>query len=66
MQQLGPIDTTEAARLTGLSKSTLEKMRVTGTGPRYLKLGKIVRYRPDDLEQWLEDRLILSTSAGHK
>lgn len=63
MDDVGPVDTADAAKLTGLAKSTLEKLRVAGTGPRYLKLGKVVRYRRADLDAWLDARLVASTSS---
>jgi hypothetical protein len=52
----GLLTTLEAAAYLRLSPRTLEDMRVTGTGPRYYKLGpgkrsKVV-YRKDDLEVW--------------
>ena len=57
-----PLDTLAAAAHVGLSKSTLEKLRVFGGGPKYLKLGKAVRYRIEDLDAWLAARVISSTS----
>lgn len=56
------VDTRGAADYTGLATSTLEKMRVFGGGPRYLKLGRAVRYRPADLEVWLSERTVANTS----
>ena len=58
------LDTAAAAQALGLSKSTLEKLRVTGCGPRYLKLGRAVRYRLTDLNAWQEARLVESTSES--
>lgn len=55
-----PIDTTTASAYT---RSTLEKLRVFGGGPPYLKLGRAVRYRPADLDAWLVARLTESTSV---
>ena len=52
----------EAASYIRLSKPTLERLRLTGDGPPYAKLGKAVRYRRADLDAWLESRLIRSTS----
>jgi predicted DNA-binding transcriptional regulator AlpA len=52
----------DAARLLGLSPSTLAKMRLNGNGPIYCKLGRRVVYRPADLEQWLESRTARDTS----
>jgi excisionase family DNA binding protein len=54
--------TEQAAEHTGLSVSTLEKARVAGTGPKYLKLGRAVRYRARDLDEWMAARCVCSTS----
>lgn len=56
------LNTSEAAQTLGLAVTTLEKLRVHGGGPRYVKLGRAVRYRNSDLESWLDDRLRASTS----
>jgi predicted DNA-binding transcriptional regulator AlpA len=52
----------EAARLVGLSPSTLAKLRLNGNGPAYCKLGRRVVYRPADLDQWLQSRITRDTS----
>lgn len=52
----------EAARVVGLSKSTLAKLRLNGNGPSYCKLGRRVVYRPCDLDQWLQSRTARDTS----
>lgn len=54
--------TPEAAAYLGLSKSTLEKYRITGDGPRYAKLSKIVVYLTEDLDAWADARMRNSTS----
>ncbi len=46
----------EAAEYVGLSKSTLDKLRCFGGGPRYLKLGRAVVYAKSDLDAWLADK----------
>jgi predicted DNA-binding transcriptional regulator AlpA len=51
-----------AARLVGLSESTLAKLRLNGNGPMYCKLGRRVVYRPADLERWLSSRTARDTS----
>lgn len=56
------LDTTAAAMQLGLAVSTLEKQRVRGDGPAFLKLGRAVRYRAADLEEWLIARRVNSTS----
>lgn len=53
-----------AAQLIGMARSTLEKLRVTGTGPAFHKIGRLVRYRREDLEAWVKARRTLSTSEA--
>jgi hypothetical protein len=53
----------QAATVLGFHPSYLAKARLTGTGPRYLKIGgRSVRYRPRDLDVWLAERERSSTS----
>jgi predicted DNA-binding transcriptional regulator AlpA len=54
--------TAGAAAITGLSVSTLNKLRCSGGGPAFLKLGRAVRYKPVDLKDWLDSRRVISTS----
>jgi predicted DNA-binding transcriptional regulator AlpA len=58
------LDTPAAAAYVGLAPATLCKLRCSGTGPKFMKLSKAaVRYRIEDLEAWLADRTVISTSA---
>ena len=52
MQEL--LTTKEAAEHVGLSVSTLNQYRVTGRGPKYIRLGgsRLVRYDRAQLEAW--------------
>jgi predicted DNA-binding transcriptional regulator AlpA len=52
----------EVAEILGISPRTLERKRVAGDGPPYVKLGRSVRYVEADLIQWVEDRRRNSTS----
>lgn len=55
--------TREAATHVGLSASTLEKLRVSGGGPRFTKAGpRIVVYAASDLDAWLLERARATTS----
>ena len=45
--------TAEAARWLGLSHRTLEKLRATGGGPAFLKIGRAVRYSAEDLARFM-------------
>jgi predicted DNA-binding transcriptional regulator AlpA len=53
---------TDAAEVLLLSPRTLERMRVSGTGPSYVKLGRRVAYREVDLEAWIALRIRTNTS----
>lgn len=45
-----------AARILGLSKSVLDRWRLKGIGPPWIRLGsKTVGYPLDALHQWIED-----------
>lgn len=57
-------DVDPAAGYLGVSASYLNKLRVSGGGPRFAKLGSRVRYRRVDLDAWLESRLVTSTSEA--
>ncbi|WP_349257269.1 helix-turn-helix domain-containing protein [Vitreimonas sp.] len=47
----------QAAARLGLSKSTLDKMRGAGKGPRFIKsTDRAVRYDCDDLDAWIANR----------
>lgn len=42
-----------AALYCGFAKSTLEKLRVTGSGARFIRRGRAVYYDVRDLDAWL-------------
>lgn len=52
----------QAANSLGLSVSTLAKLRLSGGGPIYSKLGRRVVYRREDLECWIAENRFQSTS----
>ena len=59
------INEIDAADYLGLSERTLQKWRVTGGGPRFVKVsGRMVRYRRRDLMDWSEARLRAHTSEA--
>jgi predicted DNA-binding transcriptional regulator AlpA len=45
-----------------LSMKTLRNWRVRGEGPKFLKIGRLVRYRLSDVLAWEEASLRSSTS----
>jgi hypothetical protein len=48
--------------LSPISTRTLQRWRLEGEGPTFVKLGRLVRYRQSDLETFLEARARTSTS----
>jgi excisionase family DNA binding protein len=52
----------EAAAYLCLSVGRLAKMRLTGDTPKFVKIGASVRYRRDDLDDWLAAHVRISTS----
>ena len=52
----------QAAATLGVSRSTLARLRVSGGGPRYVKIGRKVFYLSEDLYAWLDSHRRWSTS----
>lgn len=57
-------DTAGAAEYLDLGVSTLNRWRGTGEGPPFVKIGSRVRYRRADLDAWLKQRIVNSTSEA--
>jgi predicted DNA-binding transcriptional regulator AlpA len=49
-----------------LSECTLERLRVSGGGPRFVRCGRSIRYREGDLEAWITSRVVGSTSEARQ
>ncbi len=54
--------TEQVAEYFGIAVSTLEKLRVSGNGPRFIKFGRRVLYAVADLDAYVEARQRSSTS----
>jgi predicted DNA-binding transcriptional regulator AlpA len=54
----------EVAAHLRLSERTLERLRACGTGPRFVKLGRRVVYRQEDVETWAAAHTVTSTSEA--
>ena len=46
----------DLARITGLSVASARRWRLLRQGPKYIKIGAAVRYKPEDVSAWLESR----------
>ena len=62
MSKLNSVE--EAAAKIGMAVSTLNKWRVTGFGAKFVKLGKRVLYRDEDIEAFITAGIRSSTSQG--
>lgn len=64
------LNTAEAAKYIGSSKSELDKARISGllsgvTPPKFFRIGKkIIRYRIVDLDDWLKSQQTFITLAN--
>ena len=62
----GRMDTHNAAKYLGLTTKTLAQKRCDGTGPCFIKRGRIFYYR-DDLDAWIsESKKVISTAQARQ
>lgn len=63
MQEQAYLRTPQAAAYLGISTSTLERGRVSGTGPKFRQMGtRIIAYAVTDLDEWANQQVLQSTS----
>lgn len=67
LKDQGTVDEAEPVRLLteeqvaefwGVTTSLLQKMRHEGKGPRFVRIGRLVRYRTSDLACYLEEHSV--------
>jgi excisionase family DNA binding protein len=46
----------QAAEMLQVALRTLATWRYEGRGPRYVKVGRSVRYRPEDIAKYVRDQ----------
>jgi len=56
------LDQSQAAEFLAVSTRTLEGWRSSGGGPRFVRVGRRVRYRLRDLQQWVDVRTFGSSA----
>jgi predicted DNA-binding transcriptional regulator AlpA len=52
------LDTGDVALRLKVPLETVRSWRYTGRGPRFFKVGRSVRYRPEDVERWLTENAV--------
>ncbi|WP_417784189.1 helix-turn-helix transcriptional regulator [Terasakiella pusilla] len=59
----GPVWTEkEFAQYYRMSLQTIRSWRVSGKGPKFLKIGRSVRYKKEEIQKW-EDSIICSSTS---
>ena len=58
------IDTKQLSQRLGYSQVSLARLRTEGRGPKFFKIGRSVKYRWSDVEEWLAGCERQSTSEA--
>lgn len=64
MAERGLMTPADAAAYLSVSQKTLAQWRWKGTGPVFVPVGRLIRYRMTDLESWAASRA--RTHAGDR
>ena len=54
----------EVARHLHVSLAALRRWRLEKRGPKFIKVSALVRYRPEELEEWLASQPVGGSGAG--
>lgn len=54
----GMLKTEQAAEILGVCEKTLRRWRDESAGPRFIRIGRKVFYRPEDVDAWLEAQTV--------
>jgi len=54
----------EVAQMLSVSVATVRRWRLLRQGPRFLKVSASVRYRPEDVDGWLDSRPSGGSGSG--
>lgn len=52
--------------LFGITKRFLEVVAMRGAGPAFIKVGRSVRYRPGDIEDWILAQRVPGDAAAER
>lgn len=56
------LDEKEVASILGVKPSALQAWRWRGGGPLFVRVGRCIRYRRNDVESWLDARTCANTA----
>ena len=57
------VDEDDAAAQLGVSPRTMQRWRTEGRGPSFVRLGKLTKYRPGDLEEFVRAGVVPREAA---
>ena len=57
------LSTKQTAEYCFISPRTLESWRISGQGPAFRKIGRLVRYAQPDIDAWLNNNLRQNTTT---
>jgi len=52
------LDRREVEERFGITKRFLEIAVMRGDGPPFVRLGRLIRYRPADIRRWIDDNTV--------
>ncbi len=55
VQYLTPVDLSERLQI---STSTLASWRSLGKGPKFYRMGGLIRYQPEDVASWAKEQAV--------
>jgi predicted DNA-binding transcriptional regulator AlpA len=50
------LNETQVSEKLQVSLACLRRWRLLGAGPQYIKMGPLVRYRPESIDHWVEEQ----------
>ncbi len=64
MEEHELLNEASVAQRLGCEPRTLQAWRCRGGGPVFVKVGRLVRYRPSDIDAWIEKRSVTNTGGA--
>lgn len=58
------LNATEVIHLLGISRNTFDQMMKQQDGPPFFKVGRQRRWRPRDVEAWIDGRMNSARNSG--
>jgi predicted DNA-binding transcriptional regulator AlpA len=63
MEEMKLLNEDQSAKMLGCSAALLRKWRLFREGPSYVKIGRLVRYRLEDLNAFLDSHRVVAGGA---